>query len=121
MLTFMQGLARQEGFGVRNARPTRNNNPGDLEYEPWQRLWGARLEIVPTGETAVFAQFLDVAEGWAAMRFLLNRDYIGMTVTAALAKWAPESDGNNLMVYETNVCAWTGMQPTTILTRENIG
>jgi hypothetical protein len=121
MLTFIEAIARQEGFEVEDSRPARNNNPGDLNFEPWQGIFGARLETPLGKETARFACFPTPVQGWGAMRQLLNADYIGLTVRQALNKWAPPSDGNNVSEYEANVCEWTGMMPETVLTAENIG
>ena len=36
MMTLIQAIARMEGFGPPANRATRNNNPGNLNFEPWQ-------------------------------------------------------------------------------------
>ena len=33
-MTFIEAVARMEGFGPPENRPTRNNNPGDIEFHP---------------------------------------------------------------------------------------
>lgn len=114
MLTVMEAIARQEGFLVPNSRPHRNNNPGDIEYGKFTIAHGAtsgdpRFAIFPTAEM-----------GFAAMRALLLSAYVGLTLRAALCKWAPPFE-NNVSAYEVNVCEWTGLTPDTILTPELIG
>jgi len=121
MLTFMEAIGRQEGFGPPSNRATRNNNPGNINFAPWTAAkFGAVLETIPEGydEVARFAHFPDVATGWAAMRALLTESYVGLTIAAALAKWAPPSDGNNVSAYQAGVCASTGLTPDTVLTSE---
>jgi len=113
-LTFVQAIARQEGFGVPGAIPTRDDNPGDIIWSRFAQAEGA----IQDGR---FAKWTTVQEGFDAERTLLVDDYLGLTVRQALNKWAPASDGNNVSAYETNVCAWTGMTPDTVLTAENIG
>ena len=122
-LTFMQAIARMEGFYKVGSRANRNNNPGNLNFAPWQAALGAVLETIPAGiqETARFAHFPMPAVGWVAMRTLLQNDYLGLTVAAALNKWAPPSDCNDVSSYQAGVCEMTGMQPTDVLTAENIG
>jgi len=122
-LTFMQAIARMEGFYVTGSRANRNNNPGNLNFAPWQSAFGAVLETIPAGiqETARFGAYPTADAGFAAMRTLLQHDYLGLTVSAALNKWAPPSDGNDVSSYQAGVCEMTGMQPTDVLTAENIG
>lgn len=113
-MTFMQAVAREEGFFVEGTRPQRNNNPGDLEFGGFALAHGASH-----GDPR-FAVFPDAAEGFAAMRALLTSHYLGMTVDAALNKWAPPIE-NETNSYIANVCAWTGLTPETVLTPELIG
>ena len=54
------------------------------------------------------------------MRELLQIRYTGLTVAAALYKWAPPVE-NNVNAYLKNVSSWCGLQPDDILTAENIG
>lgn len=123
-LTFMQAIGREEGFGLPNSRATRNNNPGNLNFEPWTATkFGAVLETIPPGvnECARFAHFPTPEAGWGAMRALLLESYLNLEVSAALNKWAPPSDGNDTSAYTDAVCKWCGVEPTTILTAELIG
>jgi hypothetical protein len=110
----MEAIAREEGFNVPGTRPNRNNNPGDIEFGEFAKFHGA------TGGDPRFAIFPDAASGFAAMRALLHLYYSGLTVAAALNKWAPPVE-NHTNAYIANVCAWTGLTPETVLTAENIG
>lgn len=114
MQTFVEAIARQEGFGVAGARPTRDDNPGDIVYGRWAAAHGATQD-------GRFAKWTTVQDGVEAERKLLIDDYLGLTVRQALNKWAPASDGNNVSAYEANVCEWTGLTPETVLTAANIG
>lgn len=118
----MQALAREEGFYVKGSRACRNNNPGNLDFEPWQEhQFGAVLETCPAGETPRFAKFPSADAGFAAMRVLLSGSYTGLSFAEAIAKWAPPSDGNNDGAYCRNVCAWTEQTPDTVLDSQLIG
>jgi hypothetical protein len=114
MLTFMEAIAREEGFLIAGSRPQRNNNPGDIEYGEFAQAHGA------TGGDPRFAIFPTPEIGYAAMKALLNTDYVGLTVSAALCKWAPPTE-NNVSAYQANVCKWADLTPETILTVELIG
>jgi hypothetical protein len=122
-MTIIQAIGRMEGFGVAGSRSTRNNNPGDLDFEPWMaKQFGAVLETIPTdiNETPRFARFPSADRGWAALRTLLTNDYLGMTIAAAFNKYAPP-DENDTNLYTDFVCKQTGLQPEDVLTAEDIG
>ena len=107
-MTFLQAIARQEGFYAEGSRPQINNNPGDLEYHSWQAPFGAtsdgRFAIFPTSDA-----------GFAAMKALFGFPlYKGLTVEAALNKWAPPVE-NQTNIYVEHVCEWVGCQPTDII------
>ena len=118
LITLPQAIARQEGFFVQGSRAQRNNNPGNLNFEPWLSGFGAYLETTPAGETPRFAHFPSVVAGWSALCELLRRDYVGITLAAAIEKYAPQSDDNNDTTYIDAVSEWTGIAPTTITTAE---
>ena len=121
MLAFMQAIARQEGFYVPGSRANRNNNPGNIEWGAFAQEHGAtHIEVTPAGEKPRFAFFPDAGTGFNAMRQLLTVAYSGLSVEAALNKWAPPIE-NQTNVYVADVCKWTGLTPDTILTQENIG
>jgi len=56
---FARGIARAEGFYVKNSRPARNHNPGDLTADTIGKGvgWDGAYVIYPDDET-----------GWAALR-----------------------------------------------------
>jgi hypothetical protein len=111
MLTFKQAIARMEGFGASTSNlPTRNNNPGDLDKAPWEKT------VTSTGR---FAKFATPEDGWNALETLLLKSYIGLTVEAAINKYAPPCE-NNTHNYVAEVCKWTGFLPSTILTSNMI-
>ena len=123
MLTFRQSIGKSEGFGLPNARPTKNNNPGDLTFCQETIHFGA------THGDPRFAVFPDEATGWEALRrwlsvpakFDANGDlvggYCGATIEQAINRFAPPSDGNNTDAYVSSVCQWTGLHPKDTLTQ----
>jgi hypothetical protein len=126
LLKVLEAIAREEGFYRIGTRPQRNNNPGDLEFTAFARSHGA------THGDPRFAVFPSALAGIAAMRALLNvpaifdktgkliDGYLGATVSQALNRWAPPVE-NATNSYIANVCLWTGLTPTTVLTAANIG
>lgn len=114
-MTFINALARQEGFPIEGSLPQRRNNPGDIEDGKFARAHGA----LPS-DGSRFAAFPDAATGFAALRSLLVTYYAGMTIHDALNKYAPPVE-NNTSGYEANVCSFTGLTPETVLTAELIG
>ena len=107
-MTLLEARARQEGFYTKGTRPHCNNNPGDLEYGPFAKAHGA------TGTDGRFAIFPDAATGFAAMRALLFQHYRGMTIQAALNKYAPPCE-NATNGYLQHVCQWAGVKPTDLI------
>ena len=118
-MTFLEAIAREEGFGVVGSRSQRNNNPGDINWGVFARAHGAdRLEVIPPGNHGEprFAHFPTPEIGFAAMRALfLSPSYAALTVRAALLRYAPPSDGNDTSAYEANVCKWAGCAPSDIV------
>lgn len=133
-MNILEAMAKMEGFGASPTnRPTRNNNPGDIEYGKFALAHGA------VGNDGGYARFPDVATGYAAMKALLqSTGYAGLTVQAGLDKWCPppETDpsasasihtfsivsnpmtqGNNPSEYVLNVCKWAGLEPTDLLSQ----
>lgn len=122
--TFMESIAEQEGFYVIGSRARRNWNPGNINFEPWmEKMYGAELETIPHGykETPRFANFHTEEIGFQAMRAVLERHYVGLTIQQAVNKWAPPSDGNDALSYAANVARWMQATPETVLTAEMLG
>jgi hypothetical protein len=113
MLSFCEAIARQEGWLIPTSRCRRDNNPGNIRYDFYaQSVLGA------TGDDGGYAIFPSAQAGYYAMSKLLTDNYVGLTVDAAISKWAPEADNNPTSGYIANVCAWTALTPSTILTAE---
>ena len=111
-MTFLEAIAREEGFYVAGSRPNRNNNPGDLEFHSWMTPFGGVLEECSNPR---FAAFPTSDAGFAAMKHLFGFPiYKGKTVAQALNTWAPPIE-NQTNSYIANVCQWVGCQPTDII------
>jgi len=108
-MTFLEAIGRMEGVNASGSRPQRNNNPGDIEYGKFAAAHGA------TGSDGRFAIFPTLAAGYSAMRALFEApSYKGLTVAAALNRWAPPVE-NNTNHYISSVCGWVGCKPTDII------
>lgn len=113
-MTFLQAVAREEGFYIDGSRPSRLNNPGDIEWGKFAQAHGA-TRIEQGTPSPRFAYFPNPTTGFAAMRALFQApSYKGLTVEAALNRWAPPVE-NNVSAYLANVCEWAGCQPTDII------
>lgn len=125
MLTFIQAIARMEGFnaGPDNI-PTRHKNPGDICAGQFANAHGAIPGAAdpnhPFNGPSRYAVFPDAEIGWIALRSLLIGHYVGMTIAQAISKYAPATE-NDTRMYIANVCVWTGMRSDDILSIENIG
>ena len=115
MMTFLEAIARQEGFYVPGSVPARRNNPGNIEEGRFAQAHGA---LPSDGHR--FAAWPTPEAGFAAMRVLLTIAYMGLTVEKALSKWAPPVE-NNVSAYLKNVTKWTGLTADSILTADTIG
>jgi hypothetical protein len=111
MITLCEAIARMEGWLVPTSRCRKNHNPGNIEYGRFAVADGA------TGTDGRFAIFPDDQTGFKAMSDLLTHYYVGATLEAAIAKWAPPTE-NATMVYAANVSTWTGIGMKTVLTAE---
>lgn len=115
-LCIPEAIAREEGWNLTPpARCRRNANPGNLDYEPWQQLFGGILETVPTGERARFAVFPDAPSGFAALVHLCGfPEYKGKSLANLVQAWAPPVE-NNTSQYLQNVENFTGLTADTII------
>jgi hypothetical protein len=112
MMNLLQAIAREEGFYVMGSRPQRNLNPGDIEWGRFTQAHGATHAEQPAGRFAVFP---NADAGFAAMKALFQApSYKGLTVEAALNRWAPPVE-NATNAYINNVCKWVGCQPTDVI------
>lgn len=104
-MSFLDAVARQEGYYLEASRAFHNKNPGDIEWGKFAQAHGA------THGDPRFAVFPDASTGFAAMKALFQADeYKNLTVRQALNKWAPPVE-NQTNVYITNVCKWVGCTP----------
>lgn len=110
-MTLPQAIALEEGFyadGPPN-RPQRNLNPGDLEWHPWMKAFGAMV-----GDPR-FAIFPTADQGFAALLHLLQLPlYRGKTVAQAIGQFAPGNE-NDTRSYISHVCSWCEVTPDTII------
>ena len=121
-MTILLAIASYEGFNKTGSRAQRNNNPGNINFSSITIGFGAVLETIPAGidETPRFAKFPSEDSGFACLRELLTRYYLGMSIIAAFDKYAPSTE-NNTNAYAQFVCDKTGLTLETHLTAENIG
>lgn len=110
-MTFLEAIARQEGWLVSNSRARRNHNPGNIRYGRFARLHGA------IGTDGAFAIFPSDTSGFNAMSILLEGFYVGDTLEKALLRYAPPTE-NNTPRYIADVCEWTRLKPSSILTAD---
>lgn len=101
-------------MGERPNRPQRNNNPGNLNFASYMvGEYGAMLES-GTPEPR-FAHFPSPEVGFQALYDLLNGPrYSGLTIEAAINKYAPPVE-NNTTNYVKFVCSAVGCQPTDLV------
>ena len=115
-MTFIEAVARMEGFGPPENRQTRNNNPGDIEFHPG----GIAEKHGATKGDPRFAVFPTVEQGWECLRSLFIHNYAGLTVREAVERFAPMTE-NNSYEYLYNVCEWAKLHSNDTLSEENIG
>lgn len=108
MTKLAQLIAKQEGFGVPGAIPTRDNNPGDLRHSPHSSHTGEGPDDIGIIDTPV--------DGWADLeRQLQIYAKRGLTIQQMIAEYAPPEDGNATSAYLQNVCSGLGLPPSTLV------
>lgn len=109
-MNLVEAIGKMEGYGADpNNRPTRLNNPGDIEQGKFALAHGA----LAVSRDPRFATFPDAATGFAALRaLLLAPAYRDLTIAQAIAKYAPNTE-NNTALYISSVCRWAGLSPDT--------
>lgn len=122
MLTVIEAIAHMEGFYVAGSRAQRNNNPGNLNFEPWlAKKYGAVLEPNRFMEIARFARFKTVEDGKDAIRTLLsNPPYEGKSLSWIFKIYAPPKE-NQTNTYTAFVAKETGLSPDAVPTAAEIG
>lgn len=100
-------IAQDEGYGVAGAKPTRNNNPGDLRHSPHSSHAGEGPNDIGIIDTP--------ADGWADLERQLELYAArGLTLREAIYEFAPPSE-NNSARYLATVCAGLGCPPDTLV------
>lgn len=110
-MLFLEAIAREEGFGIPGNRPTRNNNPGDLEFRGWEVIYGGAKGTDPR-----FTHFATILGGYKALQHLFTFPlYFGKSLEQAFSHYAPPAE-NATNLYLSNVCKWTGLTKDSIVT-----
>ena len=100
-------IAREEGYGIPGALPTRDNNPGDLRHSPHSFHTADAPEAI--------GQIDSPADGWADLvRELDLYASRGLTVAQAIYEWAPPNE-NNTAGYLAYVVNGLGVSADTLL------
>jgi hypothetical protein len=96
----------QEG-NAPGTRAHRNNNPGNLEWRPWQAAYGGELEPPNAEGKRRFTKFPDYESGRKAMDALILNVYRNATMEWLIKKYAPAFE-NNTEKYINNVVEQLG-------------
>jgi hypothetical protein len=115
MKTLLEAMATMEGFYKEGTLAQRRNNPLNIE----EGAWAQSNEALPSDGNR-FAAWINPAAGFDAARLLLLDNYLGLSIPAVIAKWAPPSENNDTS-YADGVYEMTGLSATDILTVSNIG
>jgi hypothetical protein len=119
IIDLVRAMAKVEGYGANpNNRPTKNKNPGDVEYHDWMVN---KYHVL--GSDGRFAIFPNEDEGFKCMVDILSGpSYKNLTLEQIIVKW---NDGNaykaasqSSLQYLKLVCEFTGMKATDIPTQE---
>lgn len=100
-------IAKEEGYGIPGAVPTRDDNPGDLRHAPGASHKGEGPNDIGIIDSA--------ADGWADLeRQLQLYAERGMTLEQAVYEFAPPSE-NNSAQYLAFVVAGGGWANNTLI------
>jgi hypothetical protein len=100
-------IAKEEGYGIPGALPTRDNNPGDLRHSPHS--------FHAADSPDAIGQISTAEEGWADLvRQLDIYAQRGLTVAQSIYEWAPPSE-NDTGQYIAYVVAGLGVPGDTLL------
>lgn len=101
------------------ARGIRNNNPGNIDYNPVNN-WQGQIKVDKTIEPR-FCRFDTPENGIRALGKLLQtyqRKHGLWTIKGIISRWAPSSE-NNTSAYVKSVEAYTGTKPGEKVDLEN--
>jgi hypothetical protein len=102
-------IAKEEGYGIPGAIPTRDDNPGDLRHSP-------HSFHLPTDPNAI-GKIDNPADGWDDLVRQLDlyiADNPSITVAGAIYAWAPPAE-NNSQAYLSYVLNGLGCTGDTLL------
>jgi hypothetical protein len=100
-------IAREEGYGIPGALPTRNDNPGDLRHS-------AHSFHSPDAPDAI-GEIDTPTDGWNDLvRQLDLYAGRGLTVAQAIYEWAPPNE-NNTPAYLSYIVNGLGVSSDTLL------
>lgn len=103
MSKLAQLISQDEGFGIPNAKPTRDHNPGDLRHSPHSSHEGEGPNDIGIIDND--------ADGWADLeRQLKLFAKRGMTLRQAVYTFAPPNE-NDTAKYLEFVCDGLGCEP----------
>jgi hypothetical protein len=110
----VQAIAKEEGWGIPGARPTRNNNPGDLKPP-------MGLSTYWDGQTGTDAEGFAVFEGedwgWRALKIDVSTHALKnpeQSLAGFIAQFAPSTE-NNTLAYTEAVASALGVNAVTTL------
>lgn len=105
MSKLARGIAQMEGFGIPGAKPTRDNNPGDLRHSPHSSHDGEGPDDIGVIDTVV--------DGWDDLEHQLQLDaQRGYTLEQLIYTYAPQNE-NDSAGYLKFICDYMQMSPTT--------
>jgi hypothetical protein len=113
------------GQGINKWANVRYNNPGSIQKADWGRQFGARTYSNLQGTSHNIMNFPNKVSGGAALFYLLNRSYTGMTLRNAVQDWTDAGSGHpgtgtkaDLKNYISGASKATGLKDTDIITPE---
>ena len=96
-------IAKEEGFGLPNALPTRDHNPGDLRHSPHSEH---------PGDPNAIGVIDNDQDGWADLeRQLKLYAARGLTLADMVEEYAPPNE-NQTQAYLNFICTRLGLPPT---------
>ena len=120
-----KNIPGESSLGGQSKEPplsVRNNNPGNLKWNP--KLTGKRyvLEGATEGEKG-FAKFPTPEAGMAAMKkqIYIDTQNKGMTLSGFIDKYAPSSDRNDTDLYIRQMAASLGIGPNDKIPKDKLG
>ena len=120
-----KNIPGESSLGGQSKEPplsVRNNNPGNLKWNPKFTKKGYVLEGATEGEKG-FAKFPTPEAGMAAMKkqIYIDTQNKGMTLSEFINKYAPSSDRNDTDLYIRQMAASLGIGPNDKIPKDKLG